>query len=110
MDMDLGAGSGGTLFNPTQLASGIFGRSRIRAKRGFGFLKRKAQVNLNAGGEVEGRNHLEQRPCQTEAAPVHLKHFTEIKSNGAKKVMQRTKVTSPIAQNRPGPFPLKVQQ
>lgn len=67
----------------------------IAAKKGFGFLKMRAQVNLSADRE----RHPEQCPCQTEALFLHLKHFTEIKPKGAKKVEQRTKATSPIAQD-----------
>lgn len=79
--------AGGTLFNPVQVASGIFGRSHITARKRSGFLKRKAQ---GAGREVEGGGHSEQFPHQTEAHP-HLKYFTEIKLNGAKKFTHRAK-------------------
>lgn len=42
----------GPLFNPVQTVSGIFGRSHIMAKKGSGFLKTRAHVNLNAGREA----------------------------------------------------------
>ena len=82
----------------------FFGRSHTMARKGFGFLKRRAQ---DAGREVESGDHLEQCPCQTEAL-LHLKCFAEIEPKGAKKVTHRAKAILPQLKTA-GVLPHKVQ-